>query len=245
MATINAIAHKNELTKDDPNDYYLLPQVTASLSVEDIIERIAKREIATTSVNGTAFVHLFLKECAAAAAEGNNIVTDLFRSSISIKGCITSKDLGHEIDANRLRVSINLTQGTEAIEAISKARVYAYLQPGATGPIIQNVCDPTTNEPNQLPFRGMALIQGMNLSLKGDDPTVGTTFTPVDPAEGDSPVLIQAKMVTPNTSTKLQFVLPAEVTTGDWRVKVTTQSSGSYTTKEPRSYEYPEVVSVY
>ena len=62
MATINAIAHLNELTKDVKNDYYLTPQVTGTLSVADIIERLRKREIATKNVDGAAFVQTFLDD---------------------------------------------------------------------------------------------------------------------------------------------------------------------------------------
>ena len=47
----------------------------------DIIQRIAKREIATKNVDGEAFVNLFIQECIDALAEGYNVVTDLFRAS--------------------------------------------------------------------------------------------------------------------------------------------------------------------
>lgn len=246
MATINAIAHKNELTKDVKNDFYLTAQVTGTLYLEDIIARLTKREIATKNVNGAAFVQLFLDECAAAAAEGYNVVTSFFRSSISIQGVIYDKDLGHNIEPSRLKVTVNLTQGEGAIKAIGDATVYAFEQSGAVGPVIQSVYDPTNNEVDSLPFRGMALIQGMRLALKGDDPKVGITFTPADTETGDTPVFIPATKVSPNTPAKLQFVLPAEVTTGNWRVKVCTQSSGSGAiVKDARSYEYENVVSVY
>ena len=245
MATINAIAHKNELTKDVKNDFYLTPQVAGTLYLEDIISRLTKREIATKNVNGVALEQQIQDECAAVAAEGYNVVTSFFHSSISIQGTIYDRDLGHNIEPSRLKVSVNLTQGEAAAKAVSSTTVYAFEQSGATGPVIQSVCDPTNNETDSLPFRGMALIQGMRLSLKGEDPAVGITFTPADTETGDTPVFIPATKVSPNTPTKLQFVLPAEVTTGNWRIKVTTQFSGSYTTKDARSYEYPIVVSVY
>ena len=49
---------------------------------------------------------------------------------------------------------------------------------------------------------------------------------------------IPASRVSPNTPKKLQFVLPAGITEGQWTVKVTTQySNGSYQTKETRTFE--------
>lgn len=95
MATIKAFAHLNELTKDVTNDYYLTPEVRGTLYTDDIIKRIANKEIATKNVNGAAFIEIFLKECIQAVTEGFNVVTLLFRASISIQGVVYSHDLGH------------------------------------------------------------------------------------------------------------------------------------------------------
>lgn len=243
MATINAIAHLNELTKDVKNDYYLTAQVTETLDVEGIIQRLRARELATKNVDGPAFVQTFLDECAAAAAEGNNIVTSFFRSSIGIQGVLLSNDLGHNIPAERLKVSVNLTQGEGARKAIESAVIYAFEQSGATGPVIQTVTDPTENVADHLNPGGMVLLQGMRLSLKGDDPAVGIHFV----KDGQTPevaVFIPASKVSPNTPTKLQFILPATVTDGKWSIQVATQASGTKQLKEPRSFLYPSLVIV-
>ena len=244
MATINAIAHLNELTKDEKNDYYLTPQVTGTLTVSDIIERIRKREIATKNVDGTAFVQTFLDECAAATAEGYNIVNSFFRSSISIQGVVYSDDLGHNIPADRLKVSVNLTQGDGAKEAIESTKIYAFEQAGAIGPIIQTVSDPTEGIAGHLNPGSMVLIQGMRLSVKGDDPSVGVLFTSVD--NPDTTVFVAPSKLSPNTPTKLQFVLPAGVTEGKWYVTVTTQytSGTSSLLKSPRSYQFADPITV-
>lgn len=245
MATINAIAHLNELTKDVKNDYYLTAQVTETLDVEGIIQRLRARELATKNVDGPAFVQTFLDECAAAAAEGNNIITSFFRSSIGIQGVLLSNDLGHNIPAERLKVSVNLNQGEGARKAVESAVIYAFEQSGATGPVIQTVTDPTENVADHLNPGGMVLLQGMRLSLKGDDPAVGIRLV----KEGQTPevaVFIPASKVSPNTPTKLQFVLPASATDGKWRVTVTTQSSGNSSTlmKTARSSDYPALVTI-
>lgn len=243
MATINAIAHLNQLTKEVKNDYYLTPQVKATLSVADIVKRLRDREIATKNVDGAAFVQTFLDECATAAAEGNNVVTSFFRSSIGIQGVVYDRELGHNIPAQNLKVSVNLTQGEGAKKAVENAVVYAFEQAGATGPAPQSVMDPTVGTPDQLTPGCMVLIQGMRLALKGDDPTVGIRFTKVG---GNEEVLVPASSVYPNTPGKLQFKLPSDVGDGDWQVEVITQgrSNGSNLMKEPRSGQYPNVVTV-
>ena len=246
MAQINAIAHLNELTKDVTNDYYLTPQVRDTLYTADIIRRIAKREIATKNVDGEAFVNLFIQECIDALAEGYNVVTDLFRASTSLQGVVLAGDLGHTLPAGQIKVSINLTQNDAARKAIENTPVYVFEQSGATGPVIQSIFNPATEDktPNLLRPGKMVLIQGMRLAVKGDDPTVGVLFTSVE--EPSTTVLVPPTDIYPNTATKLQFTLPAEVTEGDWTVSVTTQggSNSANRYKTPRTYVHPETVVV-
>lgn len=245
MATINAIAHLNELTKDVTDDYYLTAEVRETLDVAAVIKRLSDRQIATKNVDGPAFVQTFLDECATASAEGNNIVNSFFRSSIGIQGVIYAKELGHNIPAERLKVSVNLTQGEGAKKAVLGAVVHAYEQAGATGPVIQSITDPTENKADHLSAGCMVLIQGMRLSLKGENATVGIRFNKESEPTGAG-IFIAAAKVSPNTPTKLQFVLPAGVTDGKWLVTVTTQASSNsgVLMKEPRSYQYAKVITV-
>ena len=208
MAQINAIAHLNELTTEVTNDYYLTPQVRDTLYTPDIIARISKREIATKNVDGEAFVNLFIQECIDALAEGYNVVTDLFRASTSLQGVVLAGDLGHTLPAGQIKVSINLTQNDAARKAIENTPVYVFEQSGATGPVIQSIFNPATEDktPNLLRPGKMVLIQGMRLAVKGDDPTVGVLFTSVE--EPSTTVLVPPTDIYPNTATKLQFTLP-------------------------------------
>lgn len=246
MAQINAIAHLNELTKDISNDYYLTPQVLGTLYADDIIRRIAAREVATKNVDGAAFVKTFLQECITALGEGYNVITDLFQASIGLQGSVLVSDLGHNAPAGQVKVSINLTQAETARKSIENTTVYVFEQSGATGPVIQNIICPTsaTKTANQLLPGKMVLIQGMRLAVKGEDPSVGVLFTSVD--EPGTTVLVPPADIYPNTPTKLQFNLPAEVTEGEWNVSVTTQgaSHSNVYYKEPRTFAYPETVTV-
>lgn len=255
MATIKAFAHLNELTKDVTNDYYLTPEIRDTLYTEDIIQRISDKEIATKNVNGASFVDLFLKECIQAITEGFNVVTPLFRSSISIQGVIYDYDLGHSIAANRLNLSVNLSQGEEARKAIADVSVDVHKAAGSASPVIQSIMNPTRQVANVLNAGKMVLIQGLNIALRGEDEAIGITFTPYTEAEEpdrpseiseDVPVFIAPDEVYPNTNTKLQFTLPADVTPGTWKVQIATQSSGNSKqfTKNVRTDEYSRVITV-
>jgi hypothetical protein len=244
MSTLKAIAHLNELTKDVTNDYYLRPKILGTLYEDDIIRRLKNKEIATENVNGKAFVQVFHRECLQAVNEGYNVVTDLFHATIGFNGVVYTKDLGHHVPAKQVNAHIALTQGESAREALKDLTVSVAEQPAPIGPVIQRVINPVTVISDTLDTGAMALIQGMRLAIKGEKTDeIGVYFTAAD---GTTEVRIPADQLSPNIPTKLQFVLPAGVTPGKWRVKVATQSTPNTSTftKDVREYEYPNIVTV-
>lgn len=256
MTVIKAFAHANLLTKDVTNDHYLTPEVRGTLYTEDIINRLAAKEIATKNVNGASFVTLFLNECILALLEGYNVVTDLFQASLGIQGTVYDYDLGHPISADRLNILINLVQGAKAREAVRTLTVEVHKEASSGSPVLQSVMNPTRQVANTLNAGSMVLIQGLNIALRGEDPAVGIKLTRVgNSSEDDRPViesvaidevLIPPTDVYPNTPTKLQFTLPSEVTAGQWKVSIATQSGSSnkHLTKDVRIHEYPYVITV-
>lgn len=233
MATIKAIAHLNELTKDVDNDYYLTPEVKGTLTLEDVINNLKKREIATQNVNGLAFVKLVFEEIANLVTAGYNVHTDLFHASLNLKGSVLAGDLGHPISSDRLDISMKLSQSEMVRKLIKSVEVEVFEQSGAVGPVIQDILDPTENISGHLNPGSMVLIKGMRLAIKGDDPSCGVLFTSV--STPGTTVFLPASKIFPNTPTKLQFNLPTEIQSGDWTVTVTTQSSTSTLLKSPRT----------
>lgn len=252
MGIIKATAYLNALTKDVTNDYFLLPELLETLDLHAIVERLRSQEIATKNVDGETFTQRVFDEMAIANAEGHNIVTTYFRSTLGLTGAVNAADLGHPISADRVKARLNFTQGEGAKKAISNMSVFVNEQSAASGPVIQSAIDPTNNKSNILTIGGMVLIQGMRIALKGDDASVGITFTkqtsgddrPV--IESDETVFIAPKDVYPNTPSGLQFVLPTDMTEGEWSVTVTTQTSSSSKvfTKQPRSYKFEKTITV-
>ncbi|MDR1601984.1 MAG: DUF4469 domain-containing protein [Tannerella sp.] len=244
MSTIKAIAHLNELTKDVTDDYYLRPDILGTLRDDDIILRLKKKEIATENVNGKAFVQTFHRECAEAVNEGHNVVTGLFHSTLGFNGPVRAKDLGHNVPAGQVNARMNFTQGEYAREALNDLTISVAEQPAPTGPVIQAVTNPTVGLADTLDTGAMALVQGMRLAVRGEKTNeIGVYFTSVD---GTASVRIPAGQLSPNTPTRLQFVLPADVKPGEWRVKVATQALAKARTftKDVREYEYPNIITV-
>jgi hypothetical protein len=246
MSTVKAIAHLNGLTKEVTNDYYLRPNLLGTLREDDIIRRLKKKEIATENVNGKAFMQVFLRECAEAVGEGYNVVTGLFHATIGINGVVYTQDLGRHVPAGQVNARMNFTQGEYAREKLKDLTVSVSEQPAPTGPVIQAVTNPVTGLPDTLNTGAMTLLQGLRIAVRGEEDMaddIGVYFTSID---GAVEVNIPAGQLSPNTPKKVQFVLPAGVTPGEWRVKVATQAlakSLSFT-KEVRAYEYPNVVTV-
>lgn len=243
MATINAIAHLNQLTTDVTNDYYLTVQSRGSLNPHGVIERMRQHELPTKNVDGEAFLDNFFDECILALQEGYNINTPLFNAGIGLEGGVLASDLGHTVGPDKVKAYLQLTQSATARKALEESSVYIFQQSAATLPTIQSVMDPTEGKANHLNPGAMVLIQGLRIAVKGDDPSIGVTFT--KSGSSSTTVKVGVEKIYPNTPTKLQFILPEEVTEGDWEVSITTQSSGSSVLlKEARTGVYEEIVTV-
>jgi 3D (Asp-Asp-Asp) domain-containing protein len=241
---LRGIAILNELTNGVLNDYYIRTVVIGTLYHDDIIARLNAKQIATLNVDGSAFVINYFNECALAVSEGYNVVTDFFHVGIGTHGVILSQDLGHNIPANRLDVRMNFTQGTLARTMIADTQVYVEEQPAAKGPDVQNVVNPTRNEANVLNIGAMVLVKGLRIAIRGDKTDeIGVYFTSED---GATTVRVSVEHISPNTPTRLQFVLPSDVYEGNWLVSVRTQSTGSSTifSKEVREFHYPYIIQV-
>ena len=240
--TIEAVAHFNELTKETQNDYYLLHKPIGTLHTKDLICRMEQKQIATHNVNGEAFVNLFFGECMQAVSEGYNVATELFHISIGIRGVVYSHNLGHNIPADQVDMRMHFVQSQEARNAVKDMMVHVAEQPASAGPVIQSVYNPVVKEPDTLNAGAMALIQGLRLAVRGERyEDIGVFFS-----NEDTTIQIPAEQLSPNTPSKLQFVLPTAVTPGQWMVSIATQASRNLSAKTDniRRNEYPYPVTV-
>ena len=242
---LKAIAHPNELTKDVSNDFVLQVESRGTLYAENIVERMKKKKTPTENVDGLVFVVAFFAECVEAAKEGYHVVLPgLCRIYVGIHGVVHLQDLGHNVPADRLNIHLVMIQSPEVRKALQDIPVHVNEQVAPTGPVIQGVCNPVKREVDTLDTGAMVLIQGMRIAVRGDKTDeIGVFFTSL---EDGSVVRVAPDMMSPNMPSKLQFVLPAAVVPGEWKVAVTTQgvSDSARHTVNVRSYEYPNIVTV-
>jgi len=83
-------------------------------------------------------------------------------------------------------------------------------------------------------------IGGLNLKLRGDDPSIGVYLTPT--TEGAAPM--KAPVVIANSPSQVIVQMPT-LADGQYTVSLTTQySAGSRNIKEPRTYTFPILLTV-
>ena len=235
---LNLKAYPNELTKDVADDYTVRVNTQSTPLTQDDIARSVAERLGEEPSKVASIIQVFTEEVAAAVASGYCVSTDAFYAQPMASGVVMEEELSGPVDRDKVRVYASLRQGPAMKEALAKAKLNYFLQPAATGPYIAGMTSAYNTVQTRVPMEGgkMAVISGSGLKVVGDDPSVGIRLTSAD--DPDTTFLITAQDIAPNTPKKLQFVLPAGVTEGEWLVEVTTQySNGSRTTKEPRTFK--------
>ena len=244
MAIFFADGQDNALT-ERPDDLFLNHRSLGLLTTADILNRLTTRNISITNVSGEVYIDQFFEECALALNEGYNISTALFRTMISIKGVIESSQLGHTISSDTVDMRINFEKGRLLANFGRGVEISIAKNPVSGAPLIQKICNPTVKIANLLNIAGMALIEGLNIAVRGDKADeIGVFFTRVD--NEAIVVYIPADKLYPNTPSKLQFVLPPTITAGEWRVAVATQAGNrnGFFSETVRRGEYTQIVNV-
>lgn len=241
-------AYPNELTTDIDNDYTVKVETQEmSLGLEHIAAQVAKKLNKVTS-EVRSILEEACRETANYAASGFCISTPLFTLRPMASGVLMEEELSLPVDREKISVYGSFAQGTQLREAFAKANLKLFLQPAVTGPYIAGMVsaapvNPVTQTRAPMKAGKMAVLNVKNGKIVGDDPSVGITLTSV--ANPQTSFFIGPEDISPNTASKLQFILPAGVTDGEWTVKITTQyTSGNKLTKEPRSFVLPRPVTI-
>ena len=246
---LNLKAYPNDLTPDiDSDSVVKVDTQTQSLTLDDLAEMAAAR-IGCEESLARSVAQVAMEEAARAVASGFCVSTPLCYVQPMASGVLMEEELSQPVDREQVKVYGSFRQGPALKEAMEKARLKLYLQPASTGPYIAGMvsamqASAAKGETVPMLPGEMVVINGQRLKVVGDDPTVGVTLTSV--SEPSTSVTIPASKISPNMPKKLQFVLPSTVTEGEWRVKVTTQYSGtsSYQTKQARSFELSHPVYI-
>lgn len=240
--TLSLMAYENNLTKDITDDYYLRAKTEKkSLGTKEIAEEVAARQGKYEAGEIEMLMNVMMEVMADAVSSGYIVSTPLCMIQPTATGVVMKADLSKAPDPKVVKVYASCTQGALLRQAMGRTKLEIFTQPAVVGPLLNGAVSTRTEADGttraRLEAGEMCMLTGRNLKLAGTNPAVGITLTSV--ADPEKTVHISMDRVSPNEPKRLQFVIPAEVTEGLWRVTVTTQQgSGSSTIlKEPRSFE--------
>jgi hypothetical protein len=242
---LRATAHENPLASVPEGHLTLSHEIVGNISRRQLEELMTQDGIATENVNGFAFVDAFMEKVMQLVMAGYRVHGKWLHSSIVLSGTVPAERLGHHAHPGEVGVKVSFNLAKRSREMVDRLPVSIHDDIASGAPIIQSITNPLVGTPDTVNAGGMVMIRGLNISIEGERTAdIGVFLTPVG---GGAVVHIAAGKFAPNTPGKVQFVLPPEVTPGEWMVRLATQTSGGKKlrfTKEVRSYTYGMPVQI-
>lgn len=228
--------YDNVLTEKE-NDYSGKVAITGALHNADVADRIVKARTEyrhETILNILGMADNIKVE---AIAEGKSVVDGVGQWLLNISGPLEGEN--PVFDSQKHKFGVTYTPGKALLDALKQ--LVPNFRKAKTGPVINGITDSTTKSVSQiLTPNAPAIISGTGLLLKGDDPSVGVYFTP----DGADKTPVKVGLIVSNTISQIIIQIPA-LPDGQYFLSVTTQAGASYSIiKEPRTYQYPILLSV-
>jgi hypothetical protein len=176
---------------------------------------------------------------------GYRVQDDWIHAAIGLSGTVPPERLGHNAHADEITIRVNFNMGKHSREMVEHIQVAIHKDVSSGAPVIQSIMNPTVGIPDTLNVGDMVVINGLNIAIESDKTDeIGVFFSL---AAGNGSIHIPAGKFSPNTASRVQFVLPAAVTAGEWTVRLATQTSGhkkNQFVKEVRSSTYEVPVQI-
>lgn len=252
---MNLMAYPNTFPETAKGDYtFKVKTQSRTLTLADIAAKVAQRIGKYSARELEMLTEEMMDGMCDAVSSGYNVKTPLCLIQPTASGIVYKNELATQVDPGKISVYASYSQGPAMRTAMGNVLKRSFIQPAITGPFIADFVSTAfrTDEPGTrapLTPGKMAIITGRGIKLVdagnvvGSSEKVGITLTSV--ATPAKKVFIEPGAVSPNEPTRLQFVLPAEATDGDWYVEVTTQyAGGSTTTKNMRTFKLPNVITI-
>jgi hypothetical protein len=143
---------------------------------------------------------------------GNNVVTNLFTSRVSIKGGFEA--LNAEYEKGVHKVKVNMSASAELKKYVDHNAITEKVRAGLRMPAVDTIYDFTTDTLNTVVSPGrMAELKGYNLLLNGTDPAEGIYFL----REGTKEE-VKVDVINRRTSGTVLFTTPEGLPAGNYKV---------------------------
>ena len=228
----------NELT-GEPKKYRAQVLNSRSYTFDDIAKHLLKHNIGLSSSVIYGLWEGIKSAVEEYTSEGGVINTELFQTSISIKGTFNGMDDG--FDPSRHKIRLNLRPGSLLLSVPGKLKVKK--QNPSVKAFINSVTDIKTGSVNSslTPGKNVRII-GQRLKIAGDDPSCGLYFVSDKPQ--DAPIKVDTSEYVVNNPSELVAVIPS-LKKGNWKLRLVTQySTGPKHLKTPQSVTFEKALTV-
>lgn len=228
--------YDNVLT-EKPGDYTGRIRITGTVRNPDISSRIVKTRTEYRPETIVNILNLSDQEKIEALSQGKSVVDNFGQYILNITGSFDGKKSDFKSSDNKINVTF--TPSVALLKALEN--IYVNADIATVGPMIDSITDSTTGEKNlHLTPNAPAIIAGNTLLLKGEAPSVGVYFTKDE--EGAIPTKVS--LIVRNTKSEIIIQIP-QLAEGQYWLGVTTQAGAGYSlVKEPRSYQFPILLTV-
>lgn len=227
--------YDNVLT-EKKGDYSGKIRITGTVHNKEIAQRIVNKRTEYRPETIETILTMADEEKRLALSEGKSVVDGVGQLLPNVGGSFDGKKTDYKSPDNK--IGIAFTPGALLWKILDNIYINANI--ATVGPMIESITDSTTDKKNsQLTPGAPAIIVGSNVLLKGDAPSVGVYFTP---EAGGEP--IKVALIVTNTKSQIIISIP-QLADGQYYLSITTQAGSNYQLlKEPRSYQFPILLTV-
>ncbi|MEE3725508.1 DNA-binding domain-containing protein [Riemerella anatipestifer] len=229
MNTLKAWLRPNLLTKDDPNDFVVVPLLGGSLGITEIVNALKKEGMEIQTETAVDIITRFNRKASELVLNGYSVNTGLVYMRPAIKGVFYDKTW----DKEKHSVYVNVNQGTDLRKAANDTKV-EILGEQSSPMRVFSITDKATGKADGTLTKGKnAELKGTYIKIDGNDPKNGIVFKNLDTQQE---VKLSAEHIVLNEPSRLLILVPADLEAGNYELSITTQrSSGNALLKDPRT----------
>ena len=244
------------ITTDVKDDYYISPKVQKTLTMEDLAAEVAALSTRQEDTEEIARIGNALQRHQMwNLSAGYSISTEMGHYRVTAKGVLREQELTDAPDRSRITLGVSYTMSDAMRQALDDAELDIEIQKTVVGPQLYSVVSGHDADHPDAVTRGesvpvgagqLCVIKGKSIKVGGTGEDIGVTLRRVDGSSGET-VFFPVKQLSPNTKTRVGFVMPASAPDqSEWEVSLRTQlaSDGKTLLKEARTSVMPDTFFV-
>ncbi|MBN1649551.1 MAG: DUF4469 domain-containing protein [Spirochaetales bacterium] len=213
--TLGYALYRNNLKGDGSDQrYYARINSRGMVKEKELIDAVVGKNSTVTREEVGAVLGLLAEVIREKIQGGFNVNTRIFKTNLSMHGVFEDDD--DEYEKERHQVRLNFRESSEMKTFIDKELSLEKYTSDERNPRIISIYDVASNTKNQTLTPGnVAVIRGKNLSVDAQDEQQGVFFI-----NEESGAQFRSAEVRSASNLKMMFMLPADLASGSYRVKI-------------------------